>query len=97
MSFKLARVVVDAQIEYCDAVKGKLAVYDKALDLAPFFNEILAIKGFMARTSTMNSSPKHHTTMRRDHNSAKNSLIKMSNTKQVSEHETHARRLACTL
>ena len=97
MSFNLARVVVDAQIEYCDAVKEKLAVYGKALDLTPSFNGILVIKAFVIRTATMNSSPKHHTTMRSDHNSAKKSLIKLSNAKQVSEHETHEWRLACTL
>ena len=97
MSFNLARVVVDAQIEYCDAVKEKLAVYGKALDLTPSFNGIIAIKAFVIRTATMNSSPKHHTTMPRDHNSAKKSLIKVSNTEQVSEHETHEWRLACTL
>ena len=42
MSSNLARLMGDVQIEYCNAVKGKLAVYDKALDFTPSFNKILA-------------------------------------------------------
>ena len=84
MAFNLARVVVDAQIGYFDAVKEKLAVYDKPLDLTPFFNKIIAIKAFATRTATINSPSKQEKTMPRDHNPAKKSVIKMSNTKQVS-------------
>ena len=75
MSFKLTRVVVDTQIEYCDSAKEKLAVCGKALDLTPSINGILAVKAFVVRTATTNSPPKHHRTMPRDHNPTKESLI----------------------
>ena len=93
MSFKPALVVVDMQIDYCDPVKGKLAVQGGALDLAAPINELLAMKGFVVRVATMNSPPKHHKAMPHDHNPAKKSVIKLANTKAGSEHEAQEQRL----
>ena len=95
MTFNLARVVVDAQIEYYDAAKGKLAVYDKPLDLTLCFNRILAMKAFVTRTVIISSPPKQEKTMPHDNNPAKKAVIKMSNTKQVSKHTIFTSRRFC--
>ena len=84
ISFNLARVLVDAQIEHSDAVEAQLAVYDSALHLTPSFNRILAIRGFLIWTATRILRSKHHKPIPHAHNPAKTSPIKSSSTKQAS-------------
>ena len=71
MSFNLTQTGVDAQMEYCDAVKGRLAVYDEAHDLTLSFNKIFTMKAFVFRAATVNLPPKHHKTIPHAQNPSK--------------------------